>query len=48
MTTTQEIITIAAVIAGTMLNRFIPFMLFSEKRTAPAYISFLGKVLLLP
>ena len=45
MTTTQEIITIAAVIAGTMLTRFIPFMLFSEKRTAPAYIRFLGKVL---
>lgn len=45
MTTTQSILTIAAVVAGTMLTRFLPFLLFPENRTPPKIISYLGKVL---
>lgn len=30
MTTTQAVITIAAVVLGTMATRFIPFMIFPE------------------
>lgn len=34
---------IAAMTAGTMLTRFLPFMVFRKK--TPAYISYLGRVL---
>lgn len=29
----------------TMATRFLPFMIFNEKRTTPKYITYLGKVL---
>ena len=45
MTTTQSIITIAAVVAGTMLTRFLPFLVFPEGKEPPKYIAYLGKVL---
>lgn len=45
MTTVQEIITIVAVAAGTMLTRFLPFIIFPEGKKPPAYISYLGTVL---
>lgn len=45
MTTTQSILTIAAVVLGTMLTRFLPFVLFPEHKTPPKSISYLGKVL---
>ena len=45
MTTMQEIITILAVIFGTMVTRFLPFILFPEGKTPPKYISWLGTVL---
>lgn len=45
MTAVQSIITVAAVVAGTMITRFLPFIVFPEGRTPPAYISYLGKVL---
>lgn len=45
MTTVQSIITIIVVIIGTMLTRFIPFVLFPENKTPPQIISYLGKVL---
>lgn len=36
MTFTEQIITIAAVVAGTMLTRFLPFILFPiDKKTRP-------------
>ena len=28
----------------TMATRFLPFMIFNEKRTTPKYITYLGKV----
>lgn len=46
MTLSQEIITVAMCIAGTMLTRFLPFLVFSSKRPTPRYIQYLGKVLL--
>ena len=34
MTFTEQIITIAAVVAGTMLTRFLPFILFPANNAA--------------
>lgn len=45
MSLTQQIITILAVVAGTMLTRFLPFCLFPSGKTTPKYIQYLGKVL---
>lgn len=45
MTITQEIFTIIAVVAGTMLTRFLPFIIFPEGKKPPKYISYLGTVL---
>ncbi len=45
MTVTQSIITIAVVAAGTMLTRFLPFIVFPEGKTPPRYIMYLGRVL---
>lgn len=45
MTTNQQIITIAMVILGTMLTRFLPFLLFPAGKKTPKYIQYLGKVL---
>lgn len=45
MTTVQRMVTILAVILGTMLTRFLPFLLFPEQKTPPAYITRLGRVL---
>lgn len=45
MTTTQSIITILAVVLGTMTTRFLPFLIFPEGKTPPAFITYLGTVL---
>lgn len=45
MTLSQSIITILAVIIGTMITRFLPFVLFPSKEKTPAYITYLGNVL---
>lgn len=45
MTLWQKIITISICAAGTMLTRFLPFMLFSEKRSIPKFIRYLGSTL---
>ena len=45
MTVTQQIITIGVCVIGTMLTRYLPFILFSSDRTTPKYIEYLGKVL---
>lgn len=44
MTTTQQIITIAVVVLGTMTTRFLPFIIFSAD-SAPEFVRFLGRVL---
>ena len=45
MTSTQQLITIGMVIIGTVLTRFIPFLVFPAGKTTPQYIQYLGKVL---
>lgn len=45
MTTTQAIITIAAVVLGTMATRFIPFIIFPEGKNPPEFVKYLGTVL---
>ena len=45
MTIPQQIITILLCIAGTMLTRFLPFIVFSEHRQTPTFVRYLGKVL---
>ena len=45
MTVTQQLITIAMVVFGTMLTRFLPFLLFPAGKPTPKYIQYLGKVL---
>ncbi len=45
MTVTEQIITVAVVVLGTMLTRFLPFMLFPAGKPTPRPIQYLGKVL---
>ena len=45
MTMTEQIITIALCVLGTMLTRFLPFLVFSDKRKTPKYIKYLGNAL---
>lgn len=45
MSISQQIITIAMCVLGTMLTRFTPFFVFSENKTTPKYIQYLGKAL---
>ena len=45
MTLQQQIITIAMCVVGTMLTRFLPFLVFQPKRPTPRYIQYLGRVL---
>ena len=45
MTTAQSMIRILAVVLGTMITRFLPFIIFPEGKEPPAYITYLGTVL---
>lgn len=45
MTAAQQIITIALCAAGTMLTRFLPFIVFKSDKPAPKYIQYIGKAL---
>ena len=45
MTLTEQIITIAMCVLGTMATRFLPFLVFGGKRQTPGYITYLGKAL---
>ena len=45
MTVSQQIITIALCVIGTMATRFLPFLVFSSKKPTPRYIQYLGKAL---
>ena len=45
MTIPEQIITIAICVIGTMLTRFLPFVVFSSKKPVPKYIQYLGKAL---
>lgn len=45
MSLIEKIITIAMVVLGTMITRFLPFIAFPDGRETPKYITYLGKVL---
>lgn len=45
MTLTQQIITVGAVVLGTMITRFLPFFLFPAGKETPKYMQYLGRVL---
>ena len=45
MTLSQQIITVSLCICGTMLTRFLPFVLFNEKRKTPEFVKYMGKCL---
>lgn len=45
MTVAQSALTILAVVAATMLTRFLPFLIFPEGKTPPAAVTYLGTVL---
>lgn len=41
----EQVITIALCAAGTMLTRFLPFLVFRSDRPTPKYVQYLGKML---
>ena len=45
MTLGQQLITIGMVVLGTMLTRFVPFIVFPAGKPTPKYITNLGRVL---
>lgn len=45
MTVTEQLITIGVVVLGTMITRFLPFLIFPAGKPTPKYIQYLGKVL---
>ena len=45
MTLTQKIITVAMVVLGTAVTRFLPFLIFPAGKPTPKYVQYLGKVL---
>ena len=45
MSLSEEIITISMCVIATLITRFLPFVLFSEKNETPKFIQYLGKAL---
>ncbi|MGN1191144.1 MAG: branched-chain amino acid transporter permease, partial [Dorea sp.] len=45
MTLTEQMITILMVVLGTMVTRFLPFLLFPADKPTPKYVQYLGNVL---
>ena len=45
MTVTEHIITIGVIALGTMLTRFLPFIVFPADKPTPKFITYLGKYL---
>lgn len=45
MTLAEQIITIAMVVLGTMLTRFLPFLVFPSDKPTSKFVQYLGKVL---
>lgn len=45
MTLEQQMITIALCVIGTMMTRYLPFLIFSSRKPTPEYIQYLGKAL---
>ena len=45
MSLSQQLLTIAVVAIGTMVTRFLPFLIFPAGKPTPKYIQYLGRVL---
>src|SRR5690625_7366672 len=45
MSLLERIIIIAVVVLGTMLTRFLPFIVFNSEKSIPTYVQYLGRVL---
>ena len=45
MTLAEQIITVSMVVLGTLITRFLPFIVFPTGKPTPKYIQFLGKFL---
>ena len=45
MNTGQSMFFFSIITGGTMLMRFLPFLLFPENKKTPKYIQYLGKIL---
>lgn len=45
MTTAQSVITVMVVVLGTMMTRFLPFIIFPRNKELPKTIAYLGVVL---
>ena len=45
MTVTEHIVTIGVIALGTMLTRFLPFLVFPADKPTPKFIIYLGKYL---
>jgi len=45
MSFSQQVMTIAICVLGTMTTRFLPFIIFKENKPTPRYIQYLGDAL---
>ncbi len=45
MTLSQQMITISLVVLGTVITRFLPFIVFPAGKNTPKYIQYLGRAL---
>lgn len=45
MTLSQQLVTIGVCVLGTLLTRFLPFLLFGSNRPTPKYVQYLGRML---
>lgn len=45
MTLTQQLVTVGLCMLGTLLTRYLPFLVYSDKRKPPAFVQFLGRAL---
>lgn len=48
MTLTEQIITIGMVVLGTMITRFLPFLLFPAGKPVPKYVQYWERLCRLP
>ena len=42
---TREILIVAAMVAGTLITRFLPFLVFPAGKETPEFVNYLGKTL---
>lgn len=45
MSIAQQVIMIAMIVLGTVITRFLPFLVFPANKPTPKYVKYLGKVL---